>query len=97
MGCIKEQPLEREQEESRTMVASSDRAPLHCFISAVTVLSAEKREFLSLPFYFLHVGNVFHPKAVSWHGTDPRLFHKQIRSLENFLASDDCKVDIFTG
>ena len=63
MACIKDWPLEREQEESRTMVACSDGAVLHCFVSAVTAKSCqlkkkkkEKTEngFLSSPLCFSH-------------------------------------------
>ena len=44
MACIKDWPLEREQEESRTMVACSDGAVLHCFVCAVTAKSCQLKK-----------------------------------------------------
>lgn len=73
------------------------RTSLLCQCCNSKVLSAEKLVFLSLPFYFPRLGNVHNPRAASGHGADPGSFHKQIRSLKCFLASNDCEVWSFAG
>lgn len=72
-------------------------ASLLCQCCNSKVLSAQKLVLLSLPFYFPHLGNVYHSRAASGHGADPGSFHKQIRSLKSFLATNDCEVQSFAG
>lgn len=60
------------------MVACSERAALHCFVSAVTAKSC-------LP------ENQYSPVclSVSGHTNDPESFHKHMRSLHCFSHSND--------
>lgn len=67
------------------MVACSDGAALHCFVSAVTAKSCQlKKTGIPQPALFPpQSGNVNHLGAASGHRADPESFHKQIRSKMN--------------